>query len=255
MRVWIELPLAYPEVVDAYVRRIPGVVRASTVNDADAAIFIIDSPLTPALRAVSDYVLTQPRFKDHVLAIAVGPIDAVPWIFRKLEFYDARDVGAAEVGAHVMRWLWAVATASSALARAVDATVPYVQATLAPHSSVTTVVGQPDPVMVDAARRAGEVLAELARVETALQQITATTRSDNRQLAGICRRLGELRDTLRLVAAIDDVARRRAWADTDTTAARVALAKPKPACGCHCAGGCGDPDAACVASCREHTPL
>ncbi len=117
------------------------------------------------------------------------------------------------------------------------------------------VVGQPDPVMVDAARRAGEVLAELARVETALQQITATTRSDNRQLAGICRRLGELRDTLRPVAAIDDVARRRAWADTDTTAARVALAKPKPACGCHCAGGCGDPDAACVASCREHTPL
>ena len=150
MRVWIELPLAYPEVVDAYVRRIPGVVRASTVNDADAAIFIIDSPLTPALRAVSDYVLTQPRFKDHVLAIAVGPIDAVPWIFRKLEFYDARDVGAAEVGAHVMRWLWAVATASSALARAVDATVPYVQATLAPHSSVTT--SHPDWIAVHAGR-------------------------------------------------------------------------------------------------------
>lgn len=87
------------------------------------------------------------------------------------------------------------------------------------------VVGQPDPVMVDAARRAGEVLAELVRIEAALQQITATTRSANRQLSGIRQRLTALRDILRPVTTIDDVARQRAWADADATAARVALAK------------------------------
>lgn len=122
---------------------------------------------------------------------------------------------------------------------------------------VADVVGQPDPVMVDAARRAAEVLAELTQIETVLQQITTTTR-----LRGIRQRLAELRDILRPVTTIDDVARRRAWADADATAARVVLAKPgraalnsEPTCGCHCNGGCGDPYAACLTPCPEHVPL
>jgi dCMP deaminase len=38
----------------------------------------------------------------------------------------------------------------------------------------------------------------------------------------------------------------------------IDMSPPKPtslACGCHCKGGCGDPYAACMHPCAEHTPL
>lgn len=67
MHVWTEPPKAYDPSVRACVRWLLGVKHVSGVDAADAAVFIIDGPLSSRLRAASDYVLTAPRFKDRVL--------------------------------------------------------------------------------------------------------------------------------------------------------------------------------------------
>ena len=88
------------------------------------------------------------------------------------------------------------------------------------------VVGQPDPVLLDAARRAGEVLSELVRVESALEVTVANVdRADRRQIVGIVAHLAELRAKLRPVASLDIDARERALADERETSARVEVAR------------------------------
>lgn len=152
MHVWTEPPKAYDSPVRACVRRLLGVTHVSGVDAADAAVFIIDGPLSSRLRAASDYVLTAPRFKDRVLTIAVGALDDVPWILQRLAFYDMHGDTVAAVAARVEDWLWCIkrGVVSSDLARSTDVVVPYVQATLEPHSPVTT--SHPDWVAVHAGR-------------------------------------------------------------------------------------------------------
>ena len=88
------------------------------------------------------------------------------------------------------------------------------------------VVGQPDPVLLDAARRAGEVLSELVRVEAAIETVVAQIDRGRRgQLSGVVARLGELRAKLRPVASLDIDARERALADERETSARVEVAR------------------------------
>lgn len=85
-------------------------------------------------------------------------------------------------------------------------------------------VGQPDPVMIDAARRAGDVLAGLVGLARSVEAMAATddARRRQRQLGGINRRFDEMRAELRPVSSIDTVARQRAQADVDETAQRIA---------------------------------
>lgn len=171
MHVWTEPPKAYDPSVRACVRRLLGVKHVSGVDAADAAVFIIDGPLSSRLRAASDYVLTAPRFKDRVLTIAVGILDDVPWILQRLAFYDMRGDSVAAVAARVEDWLWCIkrGVVSGDLARSVDAVVPYVQATLEPHSVVTT--SHPDWVAVHAGRARSSVV-QLEGLRTMARVIT-----------------------------------------------------------------------------------
>lgn len=93
--------------------------------------------------------------------------------------------------------------------------------------------GQPDPVLLDAARRAGLLIERLSALETTFEtmrhelpeQTPATLRSRSRQLEGIVRHIAELRDLIRPVAGLDVEARRRAEAEVRETEQRVANAK------------------------------
>lgn len=171
MNIWTEPPKAYDLAVRACVRRLSGVTHVPGVDAADAAVFIVDGPLSSRLRAASDYVLTAPRFKDRVLTIAVGVLDDVPWILQRLAYYDMRGDSVAAVVARVEDWLWCIkrGMVSGDLARSVDAVVPYVQATLEPHSSVTT--SDPDWVAVHAGRARSSVV-QLEGLRTMARAIT-----------------------------------------------------------------------------------
>lgn len=171
MNIWTEPPKAYDLAVRACVRRLSGVTHVPGVDAADAAVFIVDGPLSSRLRAASDYVLTAPRFKDRVLTIAVGVLDDVPWILQRLAYYDMRGDSVAAVVARVEDWLRCIkrGMVSGDLARSVDAVVPYVQATLEPHSSVTT--SDPDWVAVHAGRARSSVV-QLEGLRTMARAIT-----------------------------------------------------------------------------------
>lgn len=167
MNIWTEPPKAYAPAIRACIRGLSGVTQVPGVDAADAVVFIIDDHQLVAC----DYVLTAPRFKDRVLTIAVGALDDVPWILQRLAFYDMRGDSVAAVAARVEDWLWCIkrGVVSGDLARSVDAIVPYVQATLEPHSSVTT--SHPDWVAVHAGRARSSVV-QLEGLRTMARTIT-----------------------------------------------------------------------------------
>ena len=100
-------------------------------------------------------------------------------------------------------------------------------------SYVPDLPGQLDPMLLDAARRAGLLLERLSTLEIALEavahelpvQTSNALRARSKQLEGIGRHVAELRDLIRPVARLDVEARRRAEAEVQEAEQRVANAK------------------------------
>jgi hypothetical protein len=88
------------------------------------------------------------------------------------------------------------------------------------------VVGQPDPVLLDAAQRAAEVLSALTHIEGGILEMADIGDASSRRRAAtnLTSHLRGLRDLLRPVAGLDREARQRALFDETETAGRVALA-------------------------------
>lgn len=88
------------------------------------------------------------------------------------------------------------------------------------------VVGQPAPVLLDAAERAGQVLSALTHIEGGILEMadSGDASSRRRAAASLTSHLRELRDLLRPVTGLDREARQRALDDETATADRVAAA-------------------------------
>jgi hypothetical protein len=97
-----------------------------------------------------------------------------------------------------------------------------------PHA--LEVIGQAEPVMVEASRAAGEVLGALARIEIDLDELRDMEMAPrrDRRISAIQRRLAELRDIIRPIAHIDVVARDRAQAEEREAMEQLAGAKRVP---------------------------